>query len=184
MVGQVSSNFQHACTQLIIGYNLVSVLTVFIIMVSITWCAICISTCIEKREKVDHYHHSNFRSNPAWQVHVWLLHDGMDQKKIIRLPLTRKVAKSTQCPCRKQQRTTELAIQFNCSLENLLNFELSNIDRMAEWGSTALQTRWHHVCFCCRSFSSLVIFLSVALVWSFEIFRYTGSSNRSSIFIL
>ena len=36
VVGQVSFNFQHACTQLIIGYNLVSVLTVFIIMVSIT----------------------------------------------------------------------------------------------------------------------------------------------------
>ena len=82
--------------------------------------------------------------------------DGPEEN--ICLPLTRKVAKSTQRPCKKQQWTTELAIQFNCSLENLLNFELSNIDRMAEWGSTALQTRWHHVCFCCRSFSSLVIF--------------------------
>ena len=36
---------------------------------------------------------------------------------------------------------------------------------------------------CSSFFNSLVIFLSVALVRSFEIFRYTGSSNRFLIFL-
>ena len=36
VVGQMSFNFQHACTQLTIGYNLVSVLTVLKLIITTT----------------------------------------------------------------------------------------------------------------------------------------------------
>ena len=70
----------HVATQLIISYSLVSVLTAFIIIrIDNMMCYLYFNLYREERKS---------RSLPPLQiqVHVWLLHDGMDQKKIYVFP--------------------------------------------------------------------------------------------------